>query len=215
MASRTVFFADLAGFTALTEAHGDEEAVDLVEEFSNLIQTKLPPTATLVKMVGDAAMIVADDCTEALRLAIDLIAASADLPGRPALRIGMNAGDVVERGGDYWGHTVNVAARVAGEARPGEVLVTEHVRELVASADPGLAAGLITRGTHQLRNVSRPMELFGLARDDHGYHTDPVCQMRLKKHESAGQLTVEGVVYHFCSLDCVRSFVEKLERERA
>ncbi len=212
MESRAVLFADLAGFTALTEAHGDEDAVDLVEEFSRQIQAKLPPTATLVKIVGDAAMIVAEDCVEAFRLAIDLIAGSEDLPGRPALRIGINTGDLVERGGDYWGHTVNVAARVAGEARPGEVLVTKDVREQVAAADPGLAAQLIARGTHQLRNVSQPLELFGLVRDD-DYHTDPVCRMRVREDESAGRLTVEGVVYHFCSLDCVRSFAERLARE--
>ena len=202
-------FADLAGFTALTEAHGDEEAVELVQQFARQVRAKLPASATLVKIVGDAAMIVAEDCADALRLAVDLVAASPDLPGRPALRVGIHAGDVVERDGDYWGHTVNVAARVAGEARPGEILVTEAVREQVASADAALDAQLIARGDHQLRNVSRPVRLFAiLADEENDYHTDPVCRMRVRESESAGSLTVDGTLYHFCSLRCVSAFLE-------
>ncbi len=209
MQIRAVIFADLAGFTALTEAHGDEEAVELVQQFARQVRAKLPASATLVKIVGDAAMIVANDCGDALRLAVDLVAASQELPGRPALRIGIHAGDFVERDGDYWGHTVNVAARVAGEARPSEILVTEAVRERVASANADLDAQLIAKGEHQLRNVSRPIRLFSLLADDENdYHTDPVCHMRVKESESAGTLTVDGTLYHFCSLRCVSAFLE-------
>ncbi len=209
MQVRAVIFADLAGFTALTEAHGDEDAVELVQQFASLVRAKLPASATLVKIVGDAAMIVADDCADALRLAMELVAASQDLPGRPALSVGIHAGDVVERDGDYWGHTVNVAARVAGEARPGEILVTEAVRERIASADTDLDAQLIAKGEHRLRNVSRPIRLFALPPDDEDdYHTDPVCHMRVRESESAGTLTVDGTVYHFCSRRCVGAFLE-------
>ncbi len=210
MQVQAVIFADLAGFTALTEAHGDEDAVELVQQFTSQVRAKLPDSATLVKIVGDAAMIVADDCADALHLAMDLVAASEDLPGRPALRVGIHAGDVVERDGDYWGHTVNVAARVAGEARPGEILLTEAVREQIASADAGLNAQLIAKGDHQLRNVSRPVRLFVLlAGEANDYHTDPVCRMRIRESESAGTLTVDGTLYHFCSLGCVSAFLEQ------
>lgn len=204
---RAVIFADLAGFTALTEAHGDEEAVALVQEFAQLIPAKLPANASLVKIVGDAAMIVADDCADALRLAVELEAASEDLPGRPALRVGIHAGELVERDGDYWGHTVNVAARVAGEARPSEILITEAVRDQVASSDPELDAQLIDRGERQLRNVSRPIRLYALLAEDGSYHTDPVCRMRVRESESVGSLTVDGESYYFCSLRCVSSFL--------
>ncbi len=210
MQLHAVIFADLAGFTALTEAHGDEDAVELVQQFASQVRAKLPASATLVKIVGDAAMIVADDCADALRLAMDLVAASEDLPGRPALRVGIHAGDVVERDGDYWGHTVNVAARVAGEARPGEILVTQAVQEQIASADAGLNAQLIAKGDHRLRNVSRPVRLFALLADEaNDYYTDPVCRMRVRESESAGTLTLDGTLYHFCSLGCVSAFLEK------
>ena len=111
-------------------------------------------------------------------------------------------------------HRSTLPPALAEKRDLGEILVTEAVRDQVASADPGPAAQLIARGSYELRNVSQPLELFGLVRDD-DYHTDPVCRMRVREDESAGQLTVEGVVYHFCSLDCVRSCVEKLEREQA
>ena len=202
-----IIFADLAGFTARTEAHGDQESVDLVQQFERTIKAILPPNSHLVKIVGDAAMIIGD-VDDAARLAVDLMSASEELPGRPALRIGVHAGDVIERQGDYWGHAVNVAARVASQARPCEILLTEVVRNSVEANDPELAARLHTIGEQHLRNVSQPMALFSVISEEPELYTDPVCRMRIRESESAGRLTLEGQEYLFCSLDCLTSFID-------
>ncbi len=204
---RAILFADLAGFTARTEAHGDQESVDLVQQFERTIRAILPPNSQLVKIVGDAAMIVGD-VDDAARLAVDLMSASEELPGRPALRIGVHAGDVIERQGDYWGHAVNVAARVASQARPCEILLTEVVRDSVEANDPELAARLHAIGEQRLRNVSQPMALFSVISEEPELYTDPVCRMRIRESESAGRVTLKGQEYLFCSLDCLTSFID-------
>jgi len=68
-AEATFLFADIAGFTALTEAHGDEQAVELVEEFANAVQAELPRVAgEYVKAVGDALMLRVPDPADSVRL---------------------------------------------------------------------------------------------------------------------------------------------------
>ena len=202
----TFMFADLAGFTALTEAHGDTDASELAKRFETLVRERLPPGAKLVKMMGDAAMVVADDELACVLFARDLITDVEELPGRPAVRIGIHVGDAVERDGDYWGHAVNVAARLAARAEPCEILTTEAVKARIdASASP---ADLVLEplGSQQLRNVSETLELFAIHAECAEFPTDPVCRMRLSDSEGTGSIRVEGRTYHFCSLECTRKF---------
>jgi len=206
----TFIFADLAGFTALTETHGDEDASRLVEQFVALVRRLLPAGAKLVKTVGDAAMIVVDDEASGVAFARALMAATEELPGRPALRVGIHSGDAVEREGDYWGLAVNVAARVASLAQPSEILLTETVRRRIGE-QAGAEAQFAPRGEHRLKNVSEPVVLFALTSDDAGLRTDPVCKMRVRESEIAGSLVHEGATYYFCSLRCVRSFADRPE----
>jgi adenylate cyclase len=202
----TFVFADLAGFTALTEAHGDADASELIRRFVQLIRDRLPEGAMLSKVMGDAAMIVVDGDAKAVRLAVELIEAVDDLPGRPGLRIGIHTGDAVEREGDYWGHAVNVAARVVTHAQPCEILVTDAVRKSIERAEGVPAPQLAPRGEQRLRNVAEPVTLFAVVMDARDFHTDPVCRMRLSEAESAERLVHQEKVYYFCSLDCVRAF---------
>ncbi len=70
-AEATFLFADIAGFTALTEAHGDEQAVELVEEFAKVVQAELPRVdGEYVKTVGDALMLRVPDPADAVRLGL-------------------------------------------------------------------------------------------------------------------------------------------------
>lgn len=108
---RAVLFADLAGFTALTEAHGDLGAADVAGRFAELARSVLLEDARVVKTIGDAVMVVASDARVGLEIAMRLLRSvdgEADFPG---VRLGLHAGPVVERAGDVFGATVNVAAR--------------------------------------------------------------------------------------------------------
>lgn len=202
----TFMFADLAGFTAITEAHGDAGATELAKQFETLVRDRLPPSARLIKMIGDAAMVVADDELACVLFARDLVTAVDGLPGRPGVRIGIHFGDAVERDGDYWGHAVNVTARLAARAEPCEILTTDAVKARIDAAAAPADLVFEPLGRQQLRNVSEALELFAIRAECAEFPTDPVCRMRLSDSEGTGSIRFEGRAYHFCSLECIRKF---------
>jgi adenylate cyclase len=122
-------FVDLAGYTQLTEQQGDEEAALVVERFVQTVKDTLPEEARIVKTVGDEVMIVCSDPSSLTDWAVGF---QMLVSGRPLPRIGIHAGVVVYRDGDYYGREVNLAARVAARAAAGEVLVTRAVVDAAA-----------------------------------------------------------------------------------
>jgi adenylate cyclase len=121
-----IAFADLAGYTRLTEEEGELEAVDAVERFVEAVETTLPDDARVIKTIGDEAMIVGSDPSALTDWAVGF----QQLQSEPPLpRIGIHYGDALYRDGDYYGRDVNIASRVAARSAGGEVLVTRPVVE--------------------------------------------------------------------------------------
>jgi adenylate cyclase len=123
------------------------------------------------------------------------------------VRVGMHHGPAIAREGDWFGATVNLAARVAGSAAGGEVLVTGTVRDRV-----GELAGVDfePRGEHRMRNVAAAVPLFAAVRGgqvSEARHVDPVCRMLIAEGREAGSFRHDGTLYRFCSLDCARRFL--------
>jgi adenylate cyclase len=210
----TFIFADMSGFTALTEAHGDEAAADLVAELSAAVSPRLTRRrAEQVKSIGDALMIRGDDPVEAIRLALEIVHEVGGHDRFPTIRAGLHTGPATERDGDWFGATVNLAARVAGRAAGGEVLLTEMTRAAVGPADNLM---MRERGRIQLRNVSEPVFLFGAMRrgvvSTRDLPVDPVCRMAVEPENAAGSLDHGGARYFFCSLQCAGRFAADPER---
>jgi adenylate cyclase len=122
----TIAFADLAGYTRLTEEEGELEAVDAVERFVEAVEVTLPDDARVIKTIGDEVMIVGSDAPGLTDWAVGFQRLHA---GRPLPRIGLHCGEALYRDGDYYGRNVNIASRVAARSRGGEVLVTRPVVE--------------------------------------------------------------------------------------
>lgn len=203
----TFLFADLAGFTALTEAHGDERAAELAFEFFDAVGDLLPEHRTeRVKAIGDELMLRGEDPAKAVRLAVRIVSEIGAQHGFPMVRIGLNTGPAVERGGDWFGSTVNLAARVASLAGGGEVLATEATRR--AAGDPG-GVEWQARGSRAFRNIPQEVSIFAALAAERlasGLVVDPVCRMALDPATAAGQLTHRGARFHFCSLHCASAF---------
>jgi adenylate cyclase len=121
-----IAFADLAGYTRLTEEEGEETALDVVERFVENVGNTLPDDARIVKTIGDAVMVVGSDASALVDWAVGFQALH---PDRPRPRIGLHAGLALYRDGDYYGSAINMASRVAARAAGGEVLVTPPVVE--------------------------------------------------------------------------------------
>lgn len=208
MRVHTFLFADLAGFTALTEAMGDEEAADLAGEFCETVRGLAPShAAEAVKTIGDALMLRGEDPALAIRLGLHVV---HEIGGRhywPTVRVGMHTGPAAERSGDWFGATVNVAARVSGLAAGGEVLLTEATRDAAGELE---GVELREHGRHPLKNVAEPLLLYTALRlgerSAAGLPVDPVCRMAVDPARAAGTLVYEGREYTFCSLDCVQRF---------
>jgi adenylate cyclase len=209
----TFLFADIAGFTALTEAHGDEQAVELVEEFANAVQAELPRVAgEYVKAVGDALMLRVPDPADSVRLGLWITRNAMSGHHAPSVRVGGNYGSAVERNGDYFGSTINVAARVSALAAGGELLVTGHTAALAPDLEGVLYE---SRGRQVLRNVAEPVEIFVVVRMDENVDhlaIDPVCQMAVDPERAVGRLLLDEKAYHFCSLTCAAAFAQHAER---
>ncbi|CAA9519431.1 MAG: Adenylate cyclase [uncultured Solirubrobacteraceae bacterium] len=147
-----VAFADLAGYTRLTEELGDDQAVDIVERFVSNVANTLPDDARIVKTIGDEVMVVGTDAGALVDWAVGFQALHTT---RPLPRIGMHFGEVLYRDGDYYGREVNQASRVSARSGAGEVLVT---RDVVEAAGSHLDFELI--GDVRLKGFSGATELF-------------------------------------------------------
>jgi adenylate cyclase len=129
-----ISFLDLTGYTHLTEQQGDATAAALAETLAVLVARSAREHGGVpVKWLGDGVMIHFREPAGAVRSALGLV---DQLPeaGLPPAHVGVAAGPVVAQGGDYFGRTVNLAARIAAHATAGQVLVSQRVAE---AAPPG------------------------------------------------------------------------------
>jgi adenylate cyclase len=151
-----VCFADLVGFTRLGEKRSVDELGGLAERLAALADEVARPPVRVVKMIGDAAMLVSPEVAPVLDAALELVAA-ADEQGEdfPQLRAGVAAGPAINRGGDWYGHTVNLASRLTGVARPGSVLTDESVKEAVDGDYRWSFAG-----ERRLKGIRQPAKLY-------------------------------------------------------
>lgn len=209
--ARTIAFVDLAGFTALTEAHGDAAAVDLVDAFTDVATDAVEGAgAELVKTVGDAVIIAAPDPGTAVDAVRRLFEACYATDSFPEPRAGLHHGPVVDRGGDYFGGTVNLAARVASRAGSGQALATAGV----ADAARGAGIDAVEFGAQAFRNVLEPVEVWALelCPIHVDLSIDPVCHMRVSCQAAVGRVRRAGSEHWLCSLDCLRAFAADPDR---
>ncbi len=145
-----IAFVDLSGYTRLTERAGDATAARLSEKLGEMADAVTAAhDGRVVKLLGDGAMLHFDERLEAVRGALELVGliGSSDLP--PA-HGGVHAGPVIERDGDYFGRTVNTAARIGAEAEAGTVLVSEELAQLATND-----LAFVPIGPRELKGVGR------------------------------------------------------------
>ena len=204
---RLVFIiADLAGYTALTEAHGGDEAATTVARYRRLAERALGDGARVVEQVGDQLLIVAGDARAAILTAVRLRAVVADEPHFLSVRVGIAEGMVVRRRGRYFGPALNLTARLASRAGADEILCTGAVADACGDVD-----GLIFRdlGAQRFKNVPEPVIVSAVVSRAAGHHElviDPVCWMHLDPGTAPARLPFGDSTYHFCSFTCAQAF---------
>jgi adenylate cyclase len=148
-------FADISGYSRLSELGGDEVAADVAIRFASLAGGMAPEHgASVVKRVGDAVMVHSTSAADLIALGLRL---HEELGSLPPIHVGIHSGRAVERAGDWWGCTVNIAARIANAAGAGQLLVTDQTRRAAGHRCPASLRGL---GKLQLKNISVPVQVY-------------------------------------------------------
>ena len=211
----TFLLADLAGYTALTEAHGDEHAADVAAEF--LTETRRAAAehdAREVKTIGDAVLLSLPDAADAIRLGARIVFDIGDRERSLRVGAGVHTGTAVEREGDWFGSAVNVAARVADLACAGELLVTDAARRAAGGRIPD--SQFRERGPHELKHVRDPVTIWGVEPADPGRAAglviDPVCHMAVDGATASESVTRDGRRICFCSATCRDAFLAHPDR---
>jgi class 3 adenylate cyclase len=206
----TFCYVDLAGFTALAEAHGDEAAADVAVRFVELVNSALGDGDRLVKTVGDAVLVACRDADAAVLFISTLYELVDGEPGFPGLRAGLHHGSAAERSEELLGRAINLAARVASEAHRGQALATQAVAEAASAA----GVEVTKLGDYDLRGIPRPVTIYELdVRASEGERVeDPVCRMEVERERAPARLRHNHVDYYFCSLECAADFAKAPDR---
>lgn len=164
-ATKTFLFADLRDYTSFVEKQGDAAASEMIAEYRTLVRAQIRSAdGTEIKTEGDSFFVVFDSARRAVDCAVAIVrgaeAHARQRPDRPIrVGIGVHAGEPVRQGGDYVGSAVNVAARLAQNARANEVLVTDVVRGLLRTS--GLPP-MTVRENVVLKGIEDPPRIFAL-----------------------------------------------------
>jgi adenylate cyclase len=155
-------FVDLSGFTSLTEKEGDIQALTYARRLERIVRRQaLRGGPRIVKRLGDGLMLASPSAIAMLEGVIRIVETTRSREDMPSCRAGVAYGKALSRAGDYFGHTVNVAARILTRAGPAEVLVTDQVVE---------AAG---GGPFSFREPS-DVALRGIAESVRLWHAEPL-----------------------------------------
>jgi len=129
-----VGFADMVGFTEISQQLSEDELATMVGRFEEIAHdTVTARGGRLVKMIGDEAMFVADTALDGALIATSLAEAYAEDEMLADVRVSLAFGSVLLQDGDYFGPTVNLASRSVGIARPGSVIVTSSFRDALTT----------------------------------------------------------------------------------
>jgi adenylate cyclase len=159
-----ICFLDITGYTRLTQERGDRAAAELAEALSRITKrTSIDHGGRAVKWLGDGVMFWFRDPGPGTVGALEMVDALGSA-GLPPAHVGLHAGPVVMQQGDYYGQTVNMAARIAEYARPGEVLVSQAVADAASAGQGTAGVRFLEIGPVELKGVSGAVELHAAKR---------------------------------------------------
>lgn len=159
----TIAFVDLEGFTTFASTVDEEEVRELIRTFHRLVRDEVGRHGGFeVKQMGDGFMLAFAKPAKALECAVGIQRAVTRAGGdglSTSIRvsIGLNSGDAIQEGDDFFGHTVNVASRIAGRADGGQIVISEATRVLVGQPE---GVRIIDRGRRRLRGIAPRHRLF-------------------------------------------------------
>jgi adenylate cyclase len=154
-------FADLSGYTRLTEESGDDEAARVSLKLAELVnEIASRHRGSVVKMLGDGVHFHFKHPSDAVMASLEIVD-RVQPAGLPPAHVGVNAGPMIYDEGDYFGRTVNIAARIASQAGPAQVFVGEDVLRHISPH----GFRVVEVGAFELKGIADPVTLYEAIRD--------------------------------------------------
>jgi adenylate cyclase len=201
--------ADLSGYTALTEAHGNISAAKVVNRHTEIAKESLYEGTRIIERVGDEILIAGTDAVGIIKTALKLVRKVETEPFFPTVHAGIHAGKVLEQEGHYFGSALNIASRVASHARGCQILCTKAVAEMAGEMENIRYEAV---GEVNFKNIFEPVALFEIITDCQKLEinvVDPVCRMFIIPESASAQVTFKGNNYYFCSFECAKKFTNR------
>jgi len=170
-----VGFADLVGFTALSQQVPDDELARVVDRFEAIAYDTVSGVGgRVVKMIGDEVMFALDSTRDAVEIGLALAETFKEDEALSDVRVGIACGPVLEREGDLYGPVVNLASRIVGIAYPGSVVVSRDVHDAL-QGDESLKFRSLR--SHTLKDIGR-VKLWAVRRAGQDEHTLEIARRR-------------------------------------
>jgi class 3 adenylate cyclase/YHS domain-containing protein len=204
-----ILMADLSGYTAMTEIHGDNAAVEVVEKYIGMGQSSLAGKSYLLERTGDQLLIVGEDADDLAKTATELKYKTEKEPNFLGIHCGLHFGSVIERNHHLFGAVVNMAARITGIATENKIFCSVEFVEALKCPEK---IQLISQGNINFKNVLESAEIFevlpAIEKKKREIYIDPVCHIRLSADEIHISLLDGEDEYFFCSEECKKIFQE-------
>jgi class 3 adenylate cyclase len=178
-ATVTIAFSDIRGFTEYTDQFGDEAAYRVLQQHNSVVRNQIDLFGGhVVKTQGDSFMIAFPTARSAIQCAVAIqraLTSAQTEPGtRIALGIGINTGEPIQEGGDFFGGPVNLAARICASAGPGQIFVSETTRYVTGRIE---AVEFLDRGLHDLKGFQEPQRLYEVRWTEAGSNSDLAAEI--------------------------------------
>ena len=195
-----ILIADLSGYTALTETHGATTAADLIDKYIVIVNNCLVGDSHLHARVGDGVVIVSTSADSLISTSIMLFQNTLEEDNFLQVHGGLHYGRILKRNNDYYGTTINLAARIAAKANPGSIWCSsEYINALNNKSEITFRP----KGRHSFKNISDEIDVHELILDKpKSFHIDPVCRMLIKESRNAIPHPHDETIY-FCSQHCL------------
>jgi len=202
-----IMMADLSGYTAMTEVHGANSAVDIIDRYLAIVKRSLVGSSHLHERVGDEMVIVANTAEDLAYAATFLFEYAHEENEFLPLHAGLHFGPIVKKDGDYFGSTINTTSRIVSVAEKGQIVCSADFLNQLPQGHPFIVLG---KGMHRFKNLLKPVELFQMSccieYMTKKYVIDPVCHMLIKTPDTALQLQHVEEPYFFCSENCLEMY---------
>jgi adenylate cyclase len=202
-----ILIADLSGYTALTETHGATTAADLIDKYIDIVNNCLVGDTHLHARVGDGVVIISSSADSLIATSIMLFQNTLE-DNFLQVHGGLHYGKILKRNNDYFGTTINLAARIAAKADPGSIWCSS---EYINALNDKSELTFLPKGKHSFKNISDEIDVHELIIDNpKTFHIDPVCRMLIKEGRNTISHPGDESLF-FCSQNCLDVYINKVK----